>query len=323
MSGFGKAKALQQQEEEAEELASTPVPQRTDAGAFSALRAEFEKLQSGGPKTHIFMGIIGHENTGKSGIVLDFFQKYCDETIAAEEEPKYLAVLDFDGGGAATKSAFYPDNSHIRCWDPWVMNANDRTAYDYVGSHDRVMSILQYTLSEYDQYWGVLVTGVDLFDSIATNCMRIADLGLAKDGIDAADNRGAGTGRRVEYQWDWAIRTTRFHQMTALCRGLVKRGVRVFWETHLKMTNYSSNNEQNAQWRPAWEKATNNYLFQIIKCERNDTHDDDGNLTLSEYTATFEKSKTDAALQGQKSIILRTESGKRPTWYGLPELQNL
>ena len=81
--------------------------------------------------------------------------------------------------------------------------------------------------------------------------------------------------------------------------------------------------EQNAQWRPAWEKATNNYLFQIIKCERNDTHDDDGNLTLSEYTATFEKSKTDAALQGQKSIILRTESGKRPTWYGLPELQNL
>jgi hypothetical protein len=319
MAGFGKAKDLQVQEEEAEELASTPVTQRTDSGAFAALRAEFEQLQQGGPKTHIFMGIIGHENTGKTGIVFDFFQKYCDE----EDEPKYLAVLDFDGGGAATKSAFYPDNKYIKCWDPWVMNVNDRTAYDYPATHDRVMSILQYTLSEHEEYWGVLVTGVDLFDSVATNCMRIADLGLSRDGIDAADNRGAGTGRRVEYQWDWAIRTTRFHQMTALCRGLVKRGVRVFWETHLKMTNYSSANEQNAQWRPAWEKSTNNYMYQIVLCERNDITDDSGEVVMSEYTATFEKSKTDAALQGQKSITLRTEQGKRPTWNGLPELRNL
>ena len=110
MAGFGKAKEIQVKEEEAEELASTPVTKRTDSGAFAALRAEFEELQNqGGPKTHIFMGIIGHENTGKSGIVLDFFQKYCDET----EEPKHLAVLDFDGGGAATKSAFYPNNKSL------------------------------------------------------------------------------------------------------------------------------------------------------------------------------------------------------------------
>ena len=81
MAGFGKAKDLQVQEEEAEELASTPATQRTDSGAFSALKAEFEKLNAGGPKTHIFMGIIGHENTGKTGIVFDFFQKYCDEVM--------------------------------------------------------------------------------------------------------------------------------------------------------------------------------------------------------------------------------------------------
>ena len=79
MAGFGKAKSLQVQEEEAEELASTPVTQRTDSGAYAALKAEFEKLNAGGPKTHIFMGIVGHENTGKTGIVFDFFQKYCDE----------------------------------------------------------------------------------------------------------------------------------------------------------------------------------------------------------------------------------------------------
>ena len=85
MAGFGKAKELPQAAEEEEALAETPVTQRTDSGAFAARKAEFEELQNqGGPKTHIFMGVIGHENTGKSGIVLDFFQKYCDEVMKGE-----------------------------------------------------------------------------------------------------------------------------------------------------------------------------------------------------------------------------------------------
>tara|TARA_R110000824_G_scaffold274125_1_gene462837 strand:- start:11944 stop:12666 length:723 start_codon:yes stop_codon:yes gene_type:complete len=238
---------------------------------------------------------------------------------------KTLAVIDFDGGGAATKSAFYPNNDNIRCFEPWVMQKGDRTAYDYPATHDRVMSIMQFLLSEHETVWGVHVTGIDLWDNICTNNMRIADLGLAKDGIEAADNRGAGTGRRVEFQWDWAIRTTRFHQLTAMCRALVKRGVRVFWETHLKLTNYTAGaaDASRAEWRPAWEKASNNYMFQIVLCERNDLEGEEGNIIRSEFTATFEKSKTDASLQGQRSTVLITESGKNPNWMGLPELNKL
>ena len=37
------------------------------------------------PKTHMFVGIAGHENTGKSAIVLDAFVK--DEEATKRETP--------------------------------------------------------------------------------------------------------------------------------------------------------------------------------------------------------------------------------------------
>jgi len=37
---------------------------------------------------------------------------------------------------------------------------------------------------------------------------------------------------------------------------------------------------------------------------------------------SFEKSKTDAGLQGQKRTVLVTEVGKAPIFYGLPELND-
>ena len=115
-----------------------------------------------------------------------------------------LAVIDFDGGGAGTKSAFYPDNDNIRCWDPWVMQKGDRTAYDYPATHDRVMSIMQFLVNEHETLWGVHITGIDLWDNVCQNNMRITDLGLAKDGIGqqtteaqvrALGFRTSGTGR--------------------------------------------------------------------------------------------------------------------------------
>ena len=70
MSGFGKAKAAQQ-----------PVAEKsegTSSDPFADLREELADVNANRPKTHIFMAIIGKENTGKSAIVFDFFQKYCD-----------------------------------------------------------------------------------------------------------------------------------------------------------------------------------------------------------------------------------------------------
>ena len=76
MAGFGEMKNKQITNEEEKKLKDTPASKRTDADPYAALREEYKVLSENRPKTHCFMGIIGHENTGKSAIVLDFFQKH-------------------------------------------------------------------------------------------------------------------------------------------------------------------------------------------------------------------------------------------------------
>ena len=328
MAGFGKTKEAQAEAKAVKVLEETPAVQRNDADPFAALRKELE-LMDNAPQTHLFMGIAGHDNTGTTAIGTDAFTKWLAMPERTEQEKEMqLWIMDFEGGGAANKSAFHSDNDNIKIFEPWVMMKNDGTAYNYPDTHLRVMGIAQFANDiaknqrdpDYNgpRLWGFHVTGVDLWDSVCINCMRIVDLNIAKDGIEAAD-----WNKKVGHQWDWAIRKTRFHQLTGLCRGLVKAGVRVFWETHLRLTNYSwgKNEEGSSTWRPDWEKASNNFVYQILICERNDTLDDDtGEVVKSEYTVRFDKSKTNARLQGQKRTTLVTETGKEPQWYGLPEL---
>jgi len=69
MAGFGKMKEAGAT---VEEKASTDDP-------FAELREELKDVNANRPKTHIFMAVVGKENTGKSAIVFDFYQRYCDK----------------------------------------------------------------------------------------------------------------------------------------------------------------------------------------------------------------------------------------------------
>ena len=311
------------------ESASAPKPSMT------ALEAEFEMLGHTVAASHVFCGVVGHEGTGKSGIVMDAFMKgwLQDHENAVEHTARgdFLNVIDFDGGGAVTRSTHYGNTPHIRCWDPWVMQDEDRTAYHYPETHNRVMNILRFAVARSEaqkdpayegaHIWGLFVTAVDLWDSVAKNNMRISDLGLAADAIAAADNRGAGKGgQRVQQQFDWAIRSTRFHQLTAMCRKLVKNGVRVFWETHYKNMGFTDDGTQQV---PDWEKHSSNYLHQILHLSKVQSKTADG---IPEdrwnYTVDFRKCKTNPNLEGQERIIMTTSKGDKPVWYGLPELRD-
>ncbi|MAL11492.1 MAG: hypothetical protein CMF74_17745 [Maricaulis sp.] len=316
MAGFGKAKEKQ------EEITDEQAPAHARKNPFAALEEELQNMNN--QTGHTLMALVGHENTGKSAVVTAAYRLYHDDCLEKEIEPKKLWALDFDGGLLANKSAFHSEVDGIKCWEPYVYTSEDRTAIDYQETHNRVMKLLQYAVANSDTLWGVIVTGLDQWDSVCINNMRIFDLGLAKDGISAADNRGIGAdAKRVEFQWDWAIRKTRFHQLTTLCQGLVKRGVKVFLETHLAQTQQNDDRAMGAtQWRPAWEKNTGGLVFQILVFEREDLRDEDGMLTKQRFTVTYEKSKTDAALQGQRRTILVTEIGKPPVWYGLQELND-
>lgn len=69
MGGFGDTKKAEIEQEKA------ALAKHDD---FDDLEAELADVNANRPKTHIFMALIGKENTGKSAIVFDFYQRYCD-----------------------------------------------------------------------------------------------------------------------------------------------------------------------------------------------------------------------------------------------------
>mgnify|MGYP003127389753 CR=1 FL=1 len=42
------------------------------------MEAELRDVNASKPNTHIFLAVVGKENTGKSAIIFDYYQKYCD-----------------------------------------------------------------------------------------------------------------------------------------------------------------------------------------------------------------------------------------------------
>ena len=83
MSGFGKTKAAN--------AAKKKAPTET-GDPFAALREELADVNANRPKTHIFMAVVGKENTGKSAIVFDFFQKFCDK----QGKGRQTSLAEFD-----------------------------------------------------------------------------------------------------------------------------------------------------------------------------------------------------------------------------------
>ena len=325
MAGFGatvknesESKSKSKSESESKGVQESPL---LSSDPFAALRAE-EAAQKPVLLTHQFIGVAAHDGAGKSACILDAFGKWLDIHDPGREVGYKLPAVYFDGGVAMLNSAIYKEENIIS-WNPWKMGINDRTAYNYPGTHERVMNIMKYIISEVEKgvpYWGVLISGIDSWLEICTNNMRIVDLNLASDGIESADIRGAGEAKRVERQSDWAIRNTRFHQLTKLSRDLVRLGVRVFWETHLRATNFSYKEDAPVTWQPEWEKRTNNYLPTIIWIEDEDVLNEEGDVEKTIYKAKFVKCKTNPQLVNQSRTLWITHTDGQPEWFGLPEL---
>ena len=319
MAGFGAMKKKEEEERaeaifqaEAAELdkqaAEVQYPALVSNSNFPDLEAEF--VQQTNPNrmrpSKVMCGVVGHEGTGKSGIVIDgHIHRYPEGMLWA---------IDFDNGAMACKEAHYPgEDERIRVWSPWVFQTADRTAYDYPATHSRMMELLRFaveyaekqTKPDFDgrKLNTLLVTSVDQWDSVCMNNMKIFDL---------EDNQGIG--------WNWSIRSTRFKQMTALCQKLNALGVDIYWETHLKEDKDGKIGFDG--WKFAWEKSANNDLFQIIWCHANKVRGDDGKETGEiRHTAEFFKEKTNSDLKGQERLYFVTKKGEPAQWHGLAELR--
>ena len=68
MGGFGQAK----------EAELKVAHEESKGSPFEDLEAELNDVNASKPNTHIFLAVVGKENTGKSAIIFDYYQKYCD-----------------------------------------------------------------------------------------------------------------------------------------------------------------------------------------------------------------------------------------------------
>tara|TARA_R110000787_G_scaffold208786_5_gene318783 strand:+ start:2236 stop:3222 length:987 start_codon:yes stop_codon:yes gene_type:complete len=270
------------------------------------------------PDNQTFMGLVGPEGVGKTGIVLD---SLTDEEIKRGD---VIFVLDFDGGGQTIRTTHHRDIAkNIRVLNPNVMQTGDaRDSFDYSATHKRVMNIGR-TLVDWAAKPGkkpllhsVLITGIDQWDNVATNCMFIEDLGTAPDGIGAKVKPHEQIGMR----FNWQIRSTRFHQLTAISKTLMSLGVRVYWETHFKDIQDKSGNILGK--KAAWEKNTAMHLNQVCWFSKTKVRDENNSPTGEvRYEVEFVKCRTNPALLDQRRLIMRTQKDASPEWYGLPELR--
>lgn len=297
------------------EVDTTPVTSAPIAqGVWGEIMDAAEYL----PDNQTFMGLVGPEGVGKTGVVLD---SLTDEEVKRGD---VIFVLDFDGGGQTIRTSHHRSIAkNIRVLNPNVMQTGDaRDSFDYPATHRRVMNIGR-TLVEWAAKPGdrpllhsVLVTGIDQWDAVASNCMFIEDLGTAPDGIGAKIKPHEQIGMR----FNWQIRSTRFHQLTAISKTLMGLGVRVYWETHFKDIQDKSGAILGK--KAAWEKNTNMQLNQILWFHKSKVRDENNAPTGEmRYEVEFVKCRTNPELLDQRRLIMRTKKGESPEWYGLPELQ--
>lgn len=291
--------------------------QKTGAPIGLSIWDEIQESADILPDNQTLCALVGAEGAGKTGIILDSLS---DEEI---KDGEVIFVLDFDGGGQTIRASHHRANSrNIRVLSPWVMQSETRDAFDYPATHARVMNIGR-TLVEWARNRGdkpklntLLVTGLDQWDEVCKNCMFIEDLGTAPDGVGAKVKPHEQVGMR----FNWQIRTTRFHQLTAISKVLMSLGVCVYWETHFKELQDKTGAIIGK--KPAWEKQTANHMNQIIYFHKTKVRDETGAPTgQMNYEVEFVKCRTNPNLLDQRRLIMRTKKGESPEWFGLPELR--
>ncbi len=216
------------------EEVTTEVTSKDFISRFPTLQAEM-KTQGEVPDirpSHVMCALVGHEGTGKTGLAFDAHKHKWPEGLAI--------VVDHDNGGLSCKQAHYSDDACFRIFSPWVMQQEDKTAYNYLESYNRVMDIGKFAMEYAErqaspEFEGQLlksfiVTGIDQYDEMCITTMKIYDLDMkATDAVEASHTK-----LNAEIGWNWNIRSTRFKQLTAICQKLNRLGVDVYCETHSK-----------------------------------------------------------------------------------------
>jgi len=281
---------------------------------------------------YILCGIYGPPKSGKTGICMDSLS---EEDI---ENGAEVIHVDFDMGGASTRAAHHADKAHhILVLNPWIVQYGEsRETYDFPATFQQTIDILKGAVAqaefqvEYRQKNGtmpptylktVIFDGCDQWQHICETLMKIEDLELGHDGIDAAaflrQREKGGEKKKSVSRFNWNLRKIRYQLAFHLLRELCRLGVHCYPITHTKSDYDSSGNEIRGSASPAWLKDTEGQLQQLICTEIEDERDDSGELTgISRAYGRLLWRRTSLNTPERWVIFERNPDGGE--WFGTP-----
>ena len=129
----------------------------------------------------------------------------------------------------------------------------------------------------------VVFDGADQWLHICETVMKIEDLELGADGLDAAvylrqHEKGDAKKKSVS-RFNWNLRTIRYQTAIHLLRELCRLGVHCYVITHMKPSYDSSGNEVAGADKPKWHSDTEGQLQQVIYTELEEERNELGELT--------------------------------------------
>jgi hypothetical protein len=285
-------------------------------------------------QTHKFVlcGVSGPPKSGKSGGVLD---SRTQEEIAHGAE---IYHIDFDMGGISTVAAHHHDNPGIVVLNPWVFNydATTRDSYDFPATFQKVIDILKEALAQTEyqrRYYAehgempmpylktVVLDGADQWLHICETVMKIEDLELGVDGLDAAvylrQHEKGDSKKKSVSRFNWNLRTIRYQVAIHLLRELCRLGVHCYIITHMKPGYDSTGNEVAGADKPKWHSDTEGQLQQVVYTELEEERNEAGELTgVVRAYGIVVANRTSLASPERFLIFERNADGG--VWYGWP-----
>jgi hypothetical protein len=279
----------------------------------------------------ILCGIYGPPKSGKTGGVLD--------SLTPEEIKNGAEIwhLDYDLGGASTRSAHHADKAkNIVVLNPWVFNYNSETTdtYDFLATYHKTLGILKAAQAQVEHQREFLLNnghlpnpylktivfdGADQWLHICETCMKIEDLELGADGLDAAvylrQHEKGDQKKKSVNRFNWNLRTIRYQVAIHMLRELCRNNIHAFVITHTKPNYDNQGNELAGDGQPKWHKDTEGMLQQEVRTWLEEERNESGELTgIVKAYASLITHRTNLSSPKKWCIFERNEEGGK--WFG-------
>ena len=323
------------QEDKAVTVVSPALSGLANANPAIARMIQSARAQVSPDHNFVLCGIAGPPKSGKTGGVFD---SRTDEEIKNGAE---IWHLDFDMGGITTVSAHHRDNPGIVVLNPWVFSfdAESRESYDFPATFTKTTNILKAAAAQVESQRAylaehgklpnpyiktVVFDGADQWLHICETVMKIEDLELGVDGIDAAvylrqHEKGDAKKKSVS-RFNWNLRTIRYQVAIHLLRELCRNAVHCYIITHMKPGYDSTGNQVAGADVPKWHNDTDGMLQQVVYTELEEERNESGELTgVVKAYGVVVANRTSLSSPTRFLIFERNADGG--VWHGWPGIE--